>query len=65
MEYSVMEVAKILIKFIKGTDNYDEWIEYIEDRPYNDMRYYISNSKVKALGWNIEKEFISGVKELC
>lgn len=65
MEYSVMDVAKILIGFIKKTDNYDEWIEYIEDRPYNDMRYYISNSKVKALGWNIEKEFISGVKELC
>jgi len=65
MEYSVMDVAKILIGFIKKTDNYDEWIEYIEDRPYNDMRYYISNSKVKALGWNIEKEFIRGVEELC
>jgi dTDP-glucose 4,6-dehydratase len=65
MEYSVMEVAKILIGFIKKTDNYDDWIEYIEDRPYNDMRYYISNSKVKELGWTIEKEFISGVKELC
>jgi dTDP-glucose 4,6-dehydratase/UDP-glucose 4,6-dehydratase len=65
MEYSVMEVAKILIGFIKKTDNYDDWIEYIEDRPYNDMRYYISNSKVKELGWTIEKDFISGVKELC
>jgi dTDP-glucose 4,6-dehydratase/UDP-glucose 4,6-dehydratase len=65
MEYSVMEVAKILIKFIKGTEDYDDWIEYVEDRPYNDMRYYISNSKVKALGWTIEKDFITGVKELC
>ena len=35
MEYSVMEVAKILIKMIKNTEDYDEWIEYIEDRPYN------------------------------
>lgn len=65
MEYSVMEIAKILIKQIKNTDKYDDWIEYIEDRPYNDMRYYISNSKVKALGWNIEIDFMTGIKDLC
>ena len=64
MEYSVMDVAKILIKMIKKTDNYDEWIEYIEDRPFNDQRYYISNQKLKNLGWTIKKEFISGLKEI-
>ena len=37
MEFSVMEVAKILIKLIKNTEDYDEWIEY-EDRPFNDQR---------------------------
>jgi len=64
MEYSVMEVAKILIKMIKNTENYDEWIEYVEDRPFNDQRYYISNQKVKNLGWSIEKELMDGLKEL-
>jgi len=64
MEYSVMEVAKILIKMIKNTDEYDEWIEYIEDRPFNDQRYYISNQKLKDLGWVIRKEFISGLKDI-
>lgn len=64
MEYSVMDIAKILIKLIKNTDNYDEWIEYIEDRPYNDMRYYISNQKVKDLGWNIEIDLMTGLKDL-
>lgn len=47
MEYSVMEVAKILIKLIKKTEDFDSWIEYIEDRPFNDIRYYISNQKLK------------------
>ena len=42
MEFSVMEVAKILIKLIK-TEDYNEWVEYVEDRPFNDQRYYISN----------------------
>jgi len=64
MEYSVMEVAKILIKMIKHTENYDDWIEYVEDRPFNDQRYYISNHKLKNLGWNIEIELLDGLKEL-
>lgn len=64
MEYSVMEIAKILIKMIKHTENYDEWIEYIEDRPFNDARYYISNLKLKKLGWTIEKNLLDGLHEL-
>ena len=64
MEYSVMEIAKMLIKLIKNTKNYDEWIEYIEDRPYNDQRYYISNQKLKDLGWNITINFKDGLNNL-
>jgi len=64
MEYSVMDVAKILIEKIKGTTQYNDWIEYIEDRPYNDMRYYISNAKVKELGWDIQVNFMDGIEEL-
>ena len=64
MEYSIMEVAKILIEMIKDTKDHNKWIEYIEDRPYNDERYYISNQKLKDLGWNIDIDFHSGLKEL-
>jgi dTDP-D-glucose 4,6-dehydratase len=64
MEYSVLDVAKILIKMIKGTEDYETWIEYVEDRPFNDQRYYISNSKLKDLGWNVEIEFMEGIKSL-
>jgi dTDP-glucose 4,6-dehydratase len=63
-EYTVLDIAHILIKLIKNTDNYNEHIEYIEDRPFNDKRYYISNKKVKELGWTIEKKFIEGINEL-
>jgi dTDP-glucose 4,6-dehydratase len=63
-EYTVLEIAQILIKLIKNTDDYNEWIEYIEDRPFNDKRYYISNEKVKKLGWSIKKDFMEGLEEL-
>jgi len=51
-EISVMDVTKLMIKTIKGTEDYDEWIEYVEDRPFNDKRYYICANKLKALGWS-------------
>jgi dTDP-glucose 4,6-dehydratase len=60
-EYTVLEVAHILIEKITKTKDYDKWITYIEDRPFNDKRYYISNKKVKELGWNIETEFNKGL----
>jgi nucleoside-diphosphate-sugar epimerase len=61
MEYSVLDVAKILIKKIKETDKYEDWIEYVEDRLFNDKRYYISNYKIKNLGWNIEIDLMTGL----
>lgn len=64
MEYSILDLAKILIKKIKNTDNYQEWITYIKDRPFNDKRYYISNKKLKELGWTINIKFDDGINDL-
>jgi dTDP-glucose 4,6-dehydratase len=63
-EYTVLEVAKLLINKIKNTDDIKKWIKYIEDRPFNDKRYYISNQKVKELGWLIKNDFSDGLDNL-
>ena len=69
-DYSVMEVAKILIKEINGAaaigdaSSDVEWIEYVDDRPFNDKRYYISNDKLKQLGWNPQVDFMDGIRDL-
>ena len=63
-EYTVLQIAHILIEKIKQTKNHDDWITYIEDRPFNDKRYYISNEKVKQLGWTIYMDFDNGINEL-
>jgi dTDP-D-glucose 4,6-dehydratase len=63
-EYTVKNVAEILIKKIKNNENYEEHIEYITDRPFNDKRYYISNEKIKNLGWNINENFDEGINRL-
>ena len=64
MEFSILDVAKILIKNIQNTEDYDKWITYIEDRPINDQRYYISNQKLKDLGWDLNVSFGKGIKTL-
>ena len=64
MEYSILDVAKMLIKKIKETEDYDKWITYIEDRPFNDQRYYISNQKLRDLGWDISISFEEGINML-
>lgn len=63
-EYTVMDIAKKIIFLIKNTTDCDKWIEYIEDRPFNDKRYYINNSKLKKLGWVQEIKFDDGIRQL-
>ena len=64
MEYRVLDIANKLIKLIKNTERYDDWIEYVNDRPFNDERYYISNDKLKKLGWEIKIKLDEGLKFL-
>lgn len=70
-EKSVMEVAIILIKLFYPEVNTDDpgqlsqYIEYVEDRKFNDARYFISSEKLEKLGWKpIKTDFVENLKEL-
>ncbi len=63
-EISVLDVTKLLIKLIKNTDDYEKYIEWVQDRPFNDKRYFITNQKLKNLGWTQKIYFEDGIKEL-
>jgi len=57
IETKNIDIAKILIDKFKNLypddDFYNEdIIEYIEDRPFNDKRYFINFDKLKSLGWS-------------
>ena len=63
MEHSILDVAKRLIKLVKGARaTTGDWIEYVPDRLFNDKRYYISNRKLKLLGWKQEVPFDLGLR---
>jgi len=63
-EYTVIEIAEILIKEIKKTEYWQSYVKFIPDRPFNDSRYFISNGKLRNLGWNIQVNFDDGIKKL-
>jgi UDP-glucose 4,6-dehydratase len=63
-EFTVMEIAKMLVKLIKDTNEFEDHIRFIDDRPFNDSRYFISNQKLKNLGWEIKIPFHVGIKNL-
>ena len=62
--YNIGSGNQRTIKEICGTEDYTDWITYIPDRPFNDQRYYISNEKLKALGWSVKIDFLTGLKAL-
>jgi dTDP-glucose 4,6-dehydratase len=64
-EYSVMEIAKMLVDIMHPGDDLEKYIEYVEDRKFNDARYFISSDKLNKLGWKPQKtNFIQNLKEL-
>ena len=54
-EYSVMDVTKILCKYFDV--NVDDVVKHVEDRNFNDKRYFIDNTNLIMLYNSIGKEF--------
>lgn len=60
-ERSNIEIAEIILNYLNKPLSL---INYVSDRPGNDLRYAMDSSKVeKELGWQIECNFEDGIKE--
>jgi len=62
-EYSVLQITQKLIDILKPDGRLDDYIEYVEDRKFNDKRYSICNKKLLDLGWKEETEFNKGLQK--
>jgi UDP-glucose 4,6-dehydratase len=62
-EYTNMEVAEKLVSAVHpDTKDVGKYIEHVEDRAFNDVRYFINSTKLHSLGWKPEVEFSEGLK---
>ena len=59
MEISVIDMARKILR-LSGRD--EDFFTFVPDRLYNDKRYFISNAKLKALGWNPKISLDDGLK---
>jgi dTDP-glucose 4,6-dehydratase len=60
-EYSVLDILRILVKKILDRDDYENFIDYVPDRPFNDFRYKIDYSNLTEIGWQQTVEFEDGI----
>lgn len=62
-EISIRELAERMLAIMKPGENIADWIEYIEDRHFNDQRYWIQSEPLRRLGWKQRVDFDKGLRE--
>ena len=50
-----------MLKAFGLEDKESEYLEHVEDRLFNDLRYYIDTSETEKLGWKTEVTFEDGL----
>lgn len=63
-EYNVLEITQKLLDVLKPGEMYMDWVEFVEDRLFNDMRYSVDSTKLRALGWDETIDFQDGLSQL-
>lgn len=64
-EYSMLELAQMLIKLFDSGANNDDIITYVEDRKFNDVRYFTASDKLEQIGWKpVKLDFESNLADL-
>jgi len=59
--FSNLDVARRLLKAFGLEDKESDYLEFVEDRLFNDLRYYIDTSETEKLGWKPMVSFEEGL----
>eukprot|EP01134_Creolimax_fragrantissima_P006952 CFRG6952T1 len=65
-DISMLELSRSLVRLTgtRSAGKEDDMIETVQDRAFNDCRYFINSKKLLDLGWAPEVEFEDGLKEV-
>lgn len=65
-EISNMELCVKLLKEMhipnESKADFDKWVKYTHDRPFNDHRYAVDGTKLRNLGWEQKTPFELGLR---
>jgi dTDP-D-glucose 4,6-dehydratase len=65
-EISNMELCSKLLREMsipnETKEEFDKWVKYTHDRPFNDHRYAVDGTKLRNLGWDQKTPFELGLR---
>ncbi|RYO92430.1 hypothetical protein DL764_008137 [Monosporascus ibericus] len=65
-EISNIDLCRLLLKELRipneNTQDFDKWVKYTQDRPFNDHRYAVDGTKLRQLGWKQKTPFAEGLR---
>ena len=65
-EISNLQLCRHLLKELRipceTDDDFNKWVKYTQDRPFNDHRYAVDGTKLRQLGWEQKTSFAEGLK---
>ena len=65
-EISNLQLCRLLLNEVKipceNDDDFNKWVKYTQDRPFNDHRYAVDGTKLRQLGWEQKTTFAQGLK---
>lgn len=64
IERTVLEVVSTILSVLKPGEKLEDWIEFTQDRAFQDYRYSIDSSALRKLGWYDKIDFESAIKEV-
>lgn len=66
-EISNLQLCGLLLKEVKipsdDKEDFNQWVKYTQDRPFNDHRYAVDGTKLRLLGWEQKTTFAQGLKK--
>ncbi len=60
-ELSVLDVVRDVAQAVTGSQQAVSSIEFVRDRPFNDQRYLLDWTKLRALGWTPQTSWADGL----
>uniref|UniRef100_A0A8B9JNR4 TDP-glucose 4,6-dehydratase n=1 Tax=Astyanax mexicanus TaxID=7994 RepID=A0A8B9JNR4_ASTMX len=63
-EIPIIHLARELVQLVKNasTDDLDNWLLFVEDRPVSDLRYPMISDKMHKLGWKPKVPWKEGIR---
>ncbi|KAI5922239.1 dtdp-glucose-dehydratase [Camillea tinctor] len=65
-EISNIHLCKMLLKEMgiknESPADFNKWVKYTQDRPFNDHRYAVDGTKLRQLGWDQKTSFADGLR---